>query len=435
MTTTGSQVYSFDPNDPEAKDLAFDGTHVWMINSFGAIKKYTTGGTLVDSKAGVLNCGWGLTWEDGYLWASNPDDDMIYRIGLFDNISPDSVMDWIDSGADLVLLDVREQSEYESIGRIPGAINMPWNSGVLDTAYVHLSVGDEIIVYCGSGYRSALAAGFLGSKGFQHLYNMLGGFNAWQDTAEIGGHVCMNATWQTAKGTYLAVDDVTVDSLITLAIQAGVSVQFCDSCAFLVQGTWAAQGAKGGRVVITRSGFTGHVPITIEGTISAAHVDFEYFDSSGVNISPGAAIEKLDHISFRNDDVAGPNSFLQLTPTDDTLSALTFNGGTPGEDCNIRLNGSGTLSIYGYGGDFGGPDHDCPGDGQIVWLQAMPGDANGDWTIDLGDVIYVINYLFKGGSAPVPLEVADFNCDGSVELGDVIYLLNYLFKDGPPPGC
>ncbi|MCK4224970.1 MAG: S8 family serine peptidase [candidate division Zixibacteria bacterium] len=63
------------------------------------------------------------------------------------------------------------------------------------------------------------------------------------------------------------------------------------------------------------------------------------------------------------------------------------------------------------------------------------GDCNGDGVIDLGDVVYLINYLFKGGSAPDPLEAGDCNCDTVVDLGDVVYLINYLFKNGPPPCC
>ncbi|MCK4428726.1 MAG: dockerin type I repeat-containing protein [candidate division Zixibacteria bacterium] len=63
------------------------------------------------------------------------------------------------------------------------------------------------------------------------------------------------------------------------------------------------------------------------------------------------------------------------------------------------------------------------------------GDANGDGEIDIGDVIYLVNYLFSGTSAPDPLEAGDTNCDGTVDIGDVIYLINYLFIDGPPPSC
>lgn len=433
MTTTGSQISNFDPGDPYIKDLAFDGTYLWMINSSGIMKRFTTGGTMVDSIAGLLTHGWGLTWENMYLWASDPDKDMIYRIALYQDISSDSVAAWIESGADLILLDVREPYEFESEGRIPNAINMPWNSGVLDTGYVRLSVDDVIIVYCKSGYRSALASAFLISKGFQHVYNMVGGFNDWHYSAEVGGHVSISATWQMDKSPYMAVEDVTLDSSITLSIQAGVSVKFGDSYAFRVHGIWEAQGTENDPVIITCADSTGHFPIVIDGTVDAEHVDFEYFDSSGVYIESTATIEKLRYISFLNDDIPGPNSFLQLSSADDTLLSLTFNGGTPGEDCNIRLHGQGTLTIWGYRGDFSGEDYDCPGDGEIIWLGVTRGDANGDGMITSADVVYLINYLFKEGPAPDPLWVGDPNCDEEINSADVVYLINYLFKDGPPP--
>jgi len=64
------------------------------------------------------------------------------------------------------------------------------------------------------------------------------------------------------------------------------------------------------------------------------------------------------------------------------------------------------------------------------------GDANADKTITVADVIYLINYLFKGGSEPQPVQAGDANCDGKVNVSDVIYLINYLFKGGPqPPVC
>jgi len=66
-----------------------------------------------------------------------------------------------------------------------------------------------------------------------------------------------------------------------------------------------------------------------------------------------------------------------------------------------------------------------------VWLS---GDVNYDLAIDITDVVILINFLFRGGPAPVPeLLVGDTNCDGKVTVSDVIYLINYLFKGGPPP--
>jgi aminopeptidase N len=61
------------------------------------------------------------------------------------------------------------------------------------------------------------------------------------------------------------------------------------------------------------------------------------------------------------------------------------------------------------------------------------GDVNGDGKINMGDAIYILNYLFKNGPAPVTPEVGDLNCDANVNLADAIYLLNFLFKDGPCP--
>jgi hypothetical protein len=65
----------------------------------------------------------------------------------------------------------------------------------------------------------------------------------------------------------------------------------------------------------------------------------------------------------------------------------------------------------------------------------LRGDANGDGIIDLADVIYLLNYLYKSGFVPDPAEAGDTNCDGTVDLGDVVHLLNYLFKGGQAPGC
>ncbi len=67
----------------------------------------------------------------------------------------------------------------------------------------------------------------------------------------------------------------------------------------------------------------------------------------------------------------------------------------------------------------------------------VPGDPNGDQTVDLGDAVYLLNYLFKNGETPDPMAAGDVNRDCVVDLGDVVYLLNYLFKNGDPPlpGC
>jgi hypothetical protein len=67
----------------------------------------------------------------------------------------------------------------------------------------------------------------------------------------------------------------------------------------------------------------------------------------------------------------------------------------------------------------------------IIW--EMSGDANNDAVVNVGDAIYIINYVFKGGPAPVSRKEADCNCDAAVNIGDAIMIVNYVFKGGPPP--
>jgi len=54
--------------------------------------------------------------------------------------------------------------------------------------------------------------------------------------------------------------------------------------------------------------------------------------------------------------------------------------------------------------------------------------------IDLTDVLFLINYLYKGGTAPDPLRLGDVTADCVVDLNDVLSLINYLYKGGPAPG-
>jgi hypothetical protein len=63
------------------------------------------------------------------------------------------------------------------------------------------------------------------------------------------------------------------------------------------------------------------------------------------------------------------------------------------------------------------------------------GDANGNGIVDVGDIIYLVQYCFRGGPAPSPVDAGDANCNGEVTAGDIIYLVNYLYRGGPPPGC
>jgi uncharacterized Ntn-hydrolase superfamily protein len=63
------------------------------------------------------------------------------------------------------------------------------------------------------------------------------------------------------------------------------------------------------------------------------------------------------------------------------------------------------------------------------------GDATGDGNVNIGDAVFVISYVFRGGPAPVPLEAADANCDDKINVGDAVFIVNYVFRGGPEPIC
>ena len=75
--------------------------------------------------------------------------------------------------------------------------------------------------------------------------------------------------------------------------------------------------------------------------------------------------------------------------------------------------------------------------GQYMTWYSVPGDANGDSLLNVGDITFLINYLFKHGPRPCIPEAADGNGSCLPEVGDITTMINYLFKHGPAPvpGC
>jgi len=63
------------------------------------------------------------------------------------------------------------------------------------------------------------------------------------------------------------------------------------------------------------------------------------------------------------------------------------------------------------------------------------GDGNGDGTVDVADVVYLLAALFTGGPPAVVAEAAFVNGDAAFDISDPIYLLAHLFSGGPPPAA
>ena len=65
----------------------------------------------------------------------------------------------------------------------------------------------------------------------------------------------------------------------------------------------------------------------------------------------------------------------------------------------------------------------------------VAGDANNDGKVNVGDAVYIITYVFRGGPAPICMQEGDANGDGKVNVGDAVYIITFVFRGGPAPIC
>jgi len=62
------------------------------------------------------------------------------------------------------------------------------------------------------------------------------------------------------------------------------------------------------------------------------------------------------------------------------------------------------------------------------------GDVNDDNSVDIDDIVYLINFIFSNGVEPLPqICIGDVNYDEQVDIDDVVYLINYIFAGGLAP--
>ena len=142
----------------------------------------------------------------------------------------------------------------------------------------------------------------------------------------------------------------------------------------------------------------------------------------GFNTIPGATYDTTQDSNSDgdlDDLVTLPNRLVG----DYKIRVVAESTGTGHYDLGIRIDGTDWRYIVKQAA--------CPPPGQVdtftyyaPWY--MRGDANGDWHIYLSDVIFLANYVLKGGASPDPLEAADVNCDGKYDLVDVIKLARYV---------
>jgi rhodanese-related sulfurtransferase len=138
----------------------------------------------------VLNMSGGyLGWqaEELPVVGAAPDFKAIFA-GIIDNngqaagygfVSPDAVNTELIENPELFVIDVREPSELEENGHVPGAVNIPVKTLADNPALLPGDLDTPIVVYCKSGTRSTYAWTILQMLGYTNVRNMAGGMDGW----------------------------------------------------------------------------------------------------------------------------------------------------------------------------------------------------------------------------------------------------------------
>ena len=95
-------------------------------------------------------------------------------------VTVDDVKAMLDKGEKFQLVDVREESEFAK-DHLPGAIHL--GKGVIERDIEQRvpDTGAKLVLYCGGGYRSALAADNLQKMGYTNVISMDGGIRVWRE--------------------------------------------------------------------------------------------------------------------------------------------------------------------------------------------------------------------------------------------------------------
>ena len=104
------------------------------------------------------------------------------NVGGYKSIPQDEAKEMMDNG-NVIILDVREKSEYDS-GHIKGAVLLPVGNINAETAAKIIDNKESIVlVYCRSGNRSKKASATLAKLGYKNIYEF-GGINSWKYDVE-----------------------------------------------------------------------------------------------------------------------------------------------------------------------------------------------------------------------------------------------------------
>ena len=173
-----SRLDEFDPN---AKIVIYCGSGVRGMIGTLALRMLGYDATNMSGGYGAWKA------EELPVVGSAPDFKSIFASIIANNgkdkaygtMSPDALNSELIENPDLFVIDVREPSELEENGHIPGAVNIPVKTIIDNPTLLPADLDTPIVVYCKSGTRSTFAWTMLNLVGYTNVRNMNAGMDGW----------------------------------------------------------------------------------------------------------------------------------------------------------------------------------------------------------------------------------------------------------------
>jgi hypothetical protein len=335
------------------------------------------------------------------------------------------------------------QATVISGGGVSGVLQITNTGSLVDTYVIsRLTLADGKADYGGGLYATpgaddTLAIDRVLFRGDKAKYTGGSIWTSYDRSVEISGSAFTNpVTWGAQLSAGLMVANVPLTEIVNTTVaktgadwsifvfadvpNANVKLRIVSSTIVGADGTGVVSGSFWAPPAIA----------TVEpfGSIFAGHTqnNFGSFNYAGVVASKG------DNVS--SDASGGLAASGDQESTDPLVGVLAYNGGqTPTYDLKP---GSPALDKIALPSQRVSVDQrGLPRSLALADVGAVErvvgGDVDGNGSVNVADVFYLINFLFAGG--PVPVGEADMNGDGAINVSDVFYLINRLFAGGPAP--
>ncbi|MEZ5360561.1 MAG: dockerin type I domain-containing protein [Candidatus Zixiibacteriota bacterium] len=328
--------------------------------------------------------------------------------------------------------------------------------GTDDIIALDLETGEQVWSFFVPGYEFGVDGLAVDTSGYLYVVGRLSGKIMKINLSDTTGVVLVSSglpmypqeLYFDAKYNRLLVGSWTTNApIVAVDVNTGAittlvysTVGFTDGITMDPQRNVYIASEEYGVVTMYDSAFT-EPPVTIiSGLQGPSGLEFNW--QKRVLSIPVTDVDTVVFLDMADNDSDGTSDIIDNCLGLANEDQADTDGDSVGDACDNCPGAENTEQIDSDGDGFGDACDLCPGfddsideneNGIPDGCDYICGDANADATINVGDAVFMIRYIFSGGPAPDPICSGDANGDGNANIGDAVYLITFIFKGGPAP--